>query len=135
MNTLVKRGVIAAASFAVLSGCAGMGGNAAANREAGTSASSAPTAPAVSFAQADLNGDARITPQEFRAWLRQSAGASSAQAAAGGTSDESAFYAADTNLNGVLTLDEWQAMMVSPANAGLGTAPAPTPAPSRSARP
>jgi hypothetical protein len=132
VNTLAKRGLVAAVSSIVLGGCAGMGANNA-NRDAGTSASSAATAPAVSFAQADLNGDARITPQEFRVWLRQSAGASSAQAAAGGTSDDSAFYAADSNLNGVLTLDEWQAMMVSPANVGLGAAPAP--APSRSPRP
>lgn len=89
-------------------------------------ASTAATPAAVSFAQADLNGDARIDRREFARWLRQSADAASAQAAAGGTSAGDAFYAADTDLSGVLTLDEWQAMMAS--------TPGALPGPGRSAR-
>lgn len=83
---------------------------------AGASSTAAMPA-AVSFAQADANGDARITRDEFELWLRQSADAASARAAAGGTSANDAFYAADTDLNDVLTLDEWQAMTQRPSAA------------------
>jgi hypothetical protein len=78
----------------------------------GTAASSAPLSPAVTFQQADLDGDARITPREYQAWLSKS-GEGAVTAAAGGTvggGEDRVFYAADRNLNGVLTLDEWLAM-------------------------
>ena len=116
MTAGAKRGLIAI-SLVALAGCSGMGRNAAGRDVA---ASPLDTLPAVTFAQADANGDARITPEEFHAWLRQSAAPSSAQAAAGGTSERGAFDAADTNLNGVLTLDEWQAMMAGPSSARVG---------------
>ena len=105
VNPTITVLVIAAA------GCAG-------NRPSdtrGVSASSAALSPAVSFQQADVDGDARITPREFRAWLRDAEGGA-ASAAVGGTGGaEGAFYAADRNLNGVLTLDEWLAMPQAPA--------------------
>ena len=90
-----------------------MGGSKAGLGASGA-ASAGATPPTVTFAQADLNGDARIDRREFGLWLRQSADAQSARAAAGGTNAQNAFYAGDTDLNGVLTLDEWQAMTQRP---------------------
>jgi hypothetical protein len=108
MNTGLKPiGIVAATGIAL--GAAGCGGNATSDTR-GVAASSAPPSPAVSFHQADADGDARITPREFQAWLNSS-GEGAATAAAGGTAGaDGAFYAADRNLNGVLTLDEWLAM-------------------------
>ena len=91
-----------------LGACAGMGGKSEQSLAEARTTEATPAA--VTFAQADLDGDAKISRREFDIWLRRSADAGSAQAAAGGTSAGDAFYAADTNLNGVLTLDEWQAM-------------------------
>lgn len=100
---------LAVASLAV-SGCAGMGRNnvdAAAGPDPATSA-------AMSFTQADLNGDARIDRREFDSWrARSDDNAAGARAAAGGSAASDAFDAADTNFNGVLTLDEWRAMLTS----------------------
>lgn len=120
MNARAQLGLMAAASFVVLGGCAGIGGNKAGGSVAAAGSTGA-TLAAVSFAQADLNGDARIDRREFHLWLQQSADAPSARAAAGGTSEAAAFYNADRNLNGVLTLDEWQAMTERPS-AGAGAA-------------
>jgi hypothetical protein len=108
MDTCVKPAIIAAIASLVL-GAAGCAGNRMSDTR-GTAASSAPLSPAVTFQQADLDGDARITPREYQAWLSKS-GEGAATAAAGGTGGEDrVFYAADRNLNGVLTLDEWLAM-------------------------
>jgi hypothetical protein len=106
----MKAGVMLTVSFLALgtAGCAGSGRNLAGGSIA-ASQSIAATPPQVSFVQADSNGDARITRQEFDLW-RRSSGASDAQAAAGGTGEQDAFAAADSNANDVLTLDEWQAM-------------------------
>ena len=114
MHVRIAIGVALAASFVGLGGCGGMGRGASGGI---ADTASAAATPAVSFAQADLNGDARIDRTEFARWLRQSADAASAQAAAGGTSAGDAFYAADTDLSGMLTLDEWQAMMASRSGA------------------
>ena len=116
MNARTKLGMSAAVSVVMLGGCAGMGGK---NAGLGIPAAAATATPAtVTFAQADLNGDARIDRREFSLWLRQSADAQSAQAAAGGTNAQDAFYAGDTDLNGVLTLDEWHAMTQRPGARG-----------------
>ena len=96
--------IVAVSSLLGAAGCAGS----APSDTRGVSASSAALSDPVSFRQADLDGDARITPREFRLWLGN---AGEASAAAGATrGEDGAFYAADRNLNGVLTLDEWQAM-------------------------
>lgn len=120
VNEATTLRLIVAASFLLLGagGCTGMGGNTAGESIA-AARSTAATPAAVSFTQADLDGDARITRQEFDLWRRQSAG--SGQAAAGGTRPQEAFDAADTDLNGVLTLDEWQAIATPPSAAASAT--------------
>jgi hypothetical protein len=116
MNSRFKLKV---AAIGILLGAAGCAGNRPSDTR-GVSASNAALSPAVSFQQADLDGDARITPREFQAWVG-GAGAARGTAAAGGTAGEDgAFYAADRNLNGVLTLDEWLAM---PQGSARPTAP------------
>jgi hypothetical protein len=100
-----------------VAGCGGMGGKTS-NESIAAAQAVAATPPTVTFAQADLDGDARITPREFALWRKSEAGA--AAAAAGGSSADDAFFAADTNVNGVLTLDEWQAMMAAPSAARGG---------------
>ena len=104
-----RRANIAIIMAAVLAtaGCAGTGRGTASESIAATQSLTA-TPPPVSFSQADLNGDARIDRHEFDLWRRTSA--ATALAAAGGTRASDAFDAADTNHNGVLTLDEWSAM-------------------------
>ncbi len=103
-----------------------MGGNKA-SQSLAEAQSTVATPATVSFAQADLNRDARISRREFDVWLRQSAAPASAQAAAGGTrAPDDAFSAADTDLNGVLTLDEWQAMIGNPSSPVLGAPARPT---------
>lgn len=122
----MKRSLILAVSFLALGagGCANRGANTAGEGTAAARTSAA-TPPAASFIQADLDGDARIDRQEFDSWRRQSAdSAASAPAAAGGTRIQDAFDAADSNGNGVLTLDEWQVMVNRPgaaAGASRGT--------------
>ena len=98
-------------------GCAGRGARTG-DESLAAARTIAATPPAVSFTQADLDGDARISRQEFDLWQRQSS-ASGQSAAAGGTREREDFDAADTDVNGVLTLDEWQAMG-SASNAGVG---------------
>ncbi len=122
MNARLARRIVAAVCFVVLAGCAGLGGNTA-KQSIAEEQTTAATPAAVSFAQADLNGDARISRREFELWRRQSAAAANAQAAAGGTGEHDAFSAADTDLNDVLTLDEWQGMTGSPSAPALGTPP------------
>ena len=56
---------------------------------------SAPASAAVTFMEADVDGDARITPRELDAWL------------AVRPLEQRVFSAADRNGDGVLTLDEW----------------------------
>lgn len=117
----MKRSVILAVSLLALGagGCANRAGSTTGG-ESSAAGQTAASLPAVSFTQADLNGDARIDRQEFDLWRRQSAeSAASAGAAAGGTRMQDAFDAADRNGNGVLTLDEWQAM-ATPASAASG---------------
>lgn len=87
-------------------GCASMGGRGAADAAAGASA---PTPAAVSFLAADSNHDGRISPREFAAWQRMR----------GDSLNREDFQAADANLDGQLTLDEWQQMM-SGARAAAG---------------
>ena len=103
----MKVSVILAVSLLPLAagGCAGMGGNSA----RAAAVSNAATPAAVSFTQADLNGDGRVTRREFELWT------------AANTRERDAFDAADTNLNGVLTLDEWQAMLSRPSAAAGGS--------------
>jgi hypothetical protein len=113
MDAPMKAGAILAVSFLALGagGCAWMRGNAAPERT-GAIGGTAATPAAVSFTEADLNGDARVTRREFDLW------------AAGKGRGHDAFDAADTNLNGVLTLDEWQAMENRPsAAAGVSRGP------------
>lgn len=112
VNAAIRFSLLHAVSLLALGagGCARTGGNT--GQGTATDLSPAATPPAVSFTQADRDGDARITRQEFDLWRR--AHATSGQAAAGGTGAQDAFDAADANLNGVLTLDEWQAVL-SPA--------------------
>lgn len=98
---------IAAFSFLALASCAGTGRSATGDNIAATQSITATPAP-VTFSQADVNGDARIDRHEYDLWLRNST--QNAGAAAGGTGAGDAFDAADTNHNGVLTLDEWSAM-------------------------
>lgn len=92
-------------SLLALSGCAGMG----INRPAATAAAggTASPSPSVSFMEADTDGDARITPREYEIRFARD-----------GAQHES-FQAADTNRDGVLTLDEWQTL-VSPPRASPG---------------
>jgi hypothetical protein len=79
-----------------LAGCAGVGFNGPARTAA--AGGTAPPAASVSFLETDTNGDARITPDEYSVHFR------------GGAQPES-FEAADTNRDGVLTLDEWQGLV------------------------
>jgi hypothetical protein len=116
--------LMAVVSLALGAGaCANMGGNKTDSIAASRITSATPAT--VSFTQADLDGDARITREEFDQWQRRFAvGATSGQAAAGGTANDNAFDSADTNFNGVLTLDEWQAM-TAPPSAGASRAASP----------
>ena len=83
-----------------LPGCAGVG----VNRPPATAAAggTAPPSASVSFMEADLDRDARISPREYD--LRRGRD---------GAPHES-FEAADTNHDGALTLDEWQALVRPP---------------------
>jgi hypothetical protein len=131
MNARSK--TVAVCLVALAAGCAG--GDRSTDRESIAAAqTAAATPPTVSFAEADLNRDARIDRHEFNLWLRKSdTNAVSARAAAGGSAADDAFSAADTNANGVLTLDEWQAMIVNPsipAPAAASRSPRPPSAPS-----
>ena len=83
----------------VLAGCAGVGLNGPARTAA--AGGTAPPAASVSFLEADTDGNARITPDEYSVHFR------------GGAQRES-FETADTNHDGVLTLDEWQALVSPP---------------------
>ena len=99
-------------------GCAWMGRNT-------TTAAAGPdtaTAAAIGFTQADVNGDARVSRSEFERWAEANPG------------EHGDFYSADTNLNGVLTLDEWQAMSRPSAAAGGTRASSPARGPGRAAR-
>lgn len=100
-------------------GCAWMGGRDTAAAGVGPDTATAAT---ISFTQADLNGDARISRSEFERW------------AAANPGQQNDFYSADTNLNGVLTLDEWQAMSRPSAAAGGTRAANPARGPGRAAR-
>ena len=116
----MKAGAILAISLLSLAtgGCAWMGRDT-------TMAAAGPdtaTAATISFTQADVNGDARISRNEFERW------------AAANPSEHGDFYSADTNLNGVLTLDEWQAMSRPSAAAGGTRASNPARGPGRAAR-
>ena len=88
--------------FALLAlpGCSRMG----INRPAATAAAggTAPPTPAVGFMEADADGDARITPGEYEARFARDG------------SRPASFPAADTNGDGVLTLDEWRALVSRP---------------------
>ena len=133
MNAPLKAGIIVAVSFVVLGtgGCAALGGGKQGSIAADRTVAATPAT--VSFTQADLDGDARITRQEFELWMRRYGGATpGAQAAAGGTvNPDDAFDSADTNFNGVLTLDEWQAMTANPSGTAAGAFRTPNPKPSR----
>lgn len=85
-----------------LPGCARTG----INRPPATAAAggTAPPSASVSFMEADRDGDARISPREF------------AQRATEAAQPQS-FQAADRNGDGVLTFDEWQAMVTPPRTA------------------
>jgi hypothetical protein len=126
MRAVNRAKLVLAASCAVLGGCAGMGGNQA-NESLAAARTVEATPPAVSFAQADLDGDARITQREFELWRRKSDEVNG-QAAAGGTAGTDAFYAADRDLNGVLTLDEWQTMIGNPSRPVAGASRSSAPA-------
>ena len=89
-----------APSLLALAACSQMPGR---QPSAAAGATAPPSAP-VSFLQADLDGDARITRREFSLWLREPG--------------QPAFDAVDTNRDGVITLDEWQAMLRPPGAAG-----------------
>jgi|KBSSwiStaDraftv2_1062776.scaffolds.fasta_scaffold4326214_1 hypothetical protein len=86
-----------------LPGCGSVG----VNRSPATAGAggTAPRSPSVSFMEADADGDARITPHEYDVHFARD-----------GAQPES-FQAADTNRDGVLTLDEWQALVSRPATA------------------
>jgi hypothetical protein len=94
----MKRPLILALCFSslALAGCARMG----LNRPPATAAAggTAPRSASVSFLEADTDGDARITRQEYEVHFARD-----------GARRES-FEAADVNRDGVLTLDEWQAL-------------------------
>jgi hypothetical protein len=99
-------GVAACLVLFLEAGCAGVGGG----RGAAAAGETAATSADVSFLEADRDRDARITPGEFKAWLQTDAG----------TLER--FHAADINRDGVLTLDEWQAVVRRPsAAAGAST--------------
>jgi len=94
-----------------LPGCAAVGVNRA--PAAAAAGGTAPPSAPVSFLEVDADGDARITPREYEARFARD-----------GARHES-FEAADTNRDGVITLDEWQAV-VSPPRAATGpSAPLP----------
>lgn len=86
-----------------------MGGN----RAAAGAGETAATIADVSFLEADVDGDARVTAGEFNVWRQRSARALDR------------FEAGDTNGDGVLTLDEWQRLVRRPSAAAGGSAPAP----------
>jgi len=79
-----------------LPSCAGVGVNRPA--AVGAAGGTAPPSPSTSFIEADVDGDARISPSEYNAHFARD-----------GAQHES-FQAADTNRDGVLTFDEWQAL-------------------------
>ena len=81
-----------------LPGCANVG----VNRSPATAAAGGTAAPSasVSFMAADADGDARISRREYD--LRF----------AGDGAQHESFEAADTNRDGVLTLDEWQTLVM-----------------------
>lgn len=106
---------------ALAAGCASMGGSGAADAAAGATA---PTPAAVSFLAADSNHDGRISPREFAAWQRTR----------GDSLDREDFQAADANLDGLLTLDEWT-QMTSGARAAAGGSRAPGGRPGPAAQP
>ena len=85
-----------------LPGCAGMGANRSGAAAAGGTALSSSS---VSFMEADVDGDARISPGEYRARFGNE-----------GT-QPGGFAAADTNRDGVLTFDEWEALVTPPRRA------------------
>ena len=93
-----------------LPGCAGMGMNRPGAAAAGGTALSSAS---VSFMEADVDGDARISPREYQARF------------AGDSTQPGSFAAADINRDGVLTFDEWQAMMTPPRPAAASTATRP----------
>jgi len=102
MKTVGLLTVIATA----LCGCSSVGINRA---PAGAAAGgTAPSSASASFIAADVNGDARISPQEYNA--------------RGGGQPQS-FDAADTNGDGVLTFDEWQDLMSPRRAAGAFAGP------------
>ena len=88
-----------------LPGCGSVG----VNRSPATAAAggTGPRSPSASFVEADADGDARITRHEYDVHFARD-----------GAPPES-FQAADTNRDGVLTLDEWQAL-ISPPRASPG---------------
>jgi hypothetical protein len=88
-------------------GCAGMGSNRTTAAAGADARSSGP----VSFMEADRDGDARITRPEFNFWLQ------------GNSGEHDTFEAADANRDGVLTLDEWPAMVRRPGAAAGASAP------------
>lgn len=101
---LSPRALAACLVLLLAAGCAGMG----ARRSAAGAGETAATSADVSFLEADRDGDARITPGEFKTWLRTDAGV------------RERFQAADTNRDGVLTLDEWHAVVRRPSAAAGG---------------
>lgn len=96
-----------------LPGCTQLSGG----RATAAAGATEPASPPVSFLEADLDRDARISRREFELWLREPAGADG-------------FDALDTNRDGVLTLDEWQTMLRAPSAAAGASARSRTP-PSR----
>ena len=104
----MKMALLVTSCLALLlaSGCAGMRGG----RTVAAAGESAATAADVSFLEADLDGDARVSPREFKAWTERNPAV------------RDGFQAADINGDGVLTLDEWQALVRRPnAAAGAST--------------
>lgn len=102
--------LVLALSFLALAlpGCARTG----INRPPATAAAggTAPPSASVSFLEADSDGDARISPQEF---ARRGSEAAQPQS----------FQAADTNGDGVLTFDEWQKSVTPPRAAASRRTP------------
>src|SRR3954471_14147586 len=102
----LRLGMAGCVVFFLAAGCAGMGGG----RSAAAAGETATTSADVSFLEADRDGDARVTPGEFKAWMQTEAGALER------------FQAADSNRDGVLTLDEWQAVVRRPSAAAGASA-------------
>jgi hypothetical protein len=102
---LSPRALAACLVLLLAAGCAGMG----AGRTASGAGETAATSADVSFLEADRDADARITSGEFKTWLQTDA------------DDLERFQAADGNHDGVLTLDEWQALVRRPSAAAGGS--------------